>query len=80
VGLHGQDGELVIGPPNSPDTFKATRGPVMTAAGSPAFHFWVFDNSKKGLLQTATKGLCYAIPPSLTNKAAPRCASRPLSS
>ena len=37
------DGELVIGPPNVPDTYKSTRGPVMAYLGEPDFTYWIFD-------------------------------------
>jgi len=39
----GLDGELTIGPPNDPDVYKWTDGPLRTQAGTPDFTFWVFD-------------------------------------
>ena len=40
----GLDGELVVGPPNHPDAFNRTTGPIRRAAGEPDFKFYVFDH------------------------------------
>jgi DNA ligase-1 len=40
-GLHG---EIVIGPPNHPDAFNRTTGPVRAKDGKPNFKLYVFDN------------------------------------
>jgi DNA ligase-1 len=37
------DGEIVVGPPNVPDTYKSTRGPIMSFLGQPDFTYWIFD-------------------------------------
>jgi DNA ligase-1 len=47
LSLHGWDGELVVGLPNVPETYKATRGPVMAQGGEPDFKYYVFDNWEK---------------------------------
>jgi len=41
--FNGLDGELVVGPINSPDTYRVTLSGVMTRAGAPLATFWVFD-------------------------------------
>lgn len=42
--LSGLDGEIIVGPPNSPDAFHNTSGPVRRFDGEPDFKFYVFDN------------------------------------
>lgn len=41
--LDGLDGELIVGPPNAKDVFQRTTSGVMSEAGTPPFHFFVFD-------------------------------------
>jgi DNA ligase-1 len=47
----GLDGELVIGRPGVDDTFDLTRRGVMSSAGEPDFHYYIFDvwDSQLGL-------------------------------
>jgi DNA ligase-1 len=48
--LSGLDGEIIVGPPNTPDAFHNTSGPVRRFDGEPDFKFYVFDNfSNKSL-------------------------------
>lgn len=42
--LNGLDGELVIGKPNSPETFNNSTGPLRRQYGEPDFTFYVFDS------------------------------------
>lgn len=42
----GLDGEIIVGPPNSPDAFHNTSGPVRRFDGEPDFRFYVFDDFK----------------------------------
>ena len=42
--FHGLDGELIVGPPNSPDAFHNTNGPLRAVEGSPDFMYYVFDD------------------------------------
>lgn len=42
--LNGLDGELVVGPVNSPTIFCDTLSGVMSKEGEPDFTFWVFDS------------------------------------
>lgn len=44
----GLDGELIIGPPNSPDVFHNTSGPLRRFDGKPDFIFYVFDRYTTG--------------------------------
>lgn len=37
------DGELIVGPPNSPDAYNRTTGAVRRSTGEPDFKFYVFD-------------------------------------
>lgn len=37
------DGELVVGPANHPDVYRATTSGIMSYEGQPDFSFWVFD-------------------------------------
>lgn len=37
------DGELIVGPPNSPDAYNNTTGAVRRSTGEPDFTFYVFD-------------------------------------
>jgi len=39
----GLDGEIVVGAPNSPNTFHNTSGPIRRFEGTPDFKFYVFD-------------------------------------
>ena len=39
----GLDGELIVGPANSPDAFHNTSGPLRRADGEPDFKFYAFD-------------------------------------
>lgn len=39
----GLDGELVVGPPNTPDVFARTSSGVRRKSGTPDFTYWVFD-------------------------------------
>lgn len=41
--LEGMDGELVVGPPNAPDTLSVTKKAVLTKDKTPDFRFYVFD-------------------------------------
>ena len=41
--LHGFDGELVVGSPNGPDVQRRTVSGVMSKAGYPNVHFYIFD-------------------------------------
>ncbi len=41
--LSGLDGEIIVGPPNSPDAFHNTSGPVRRFDGEPDFKYYVFD-------------------------------------
>lgn len=43
-GLYGLDGEIIVGPPNSPDAFHNTSGPVRRFDGEPDFKLYVFDS------------------------------------
>lgn len=43
AGLHGLDGELVVGPAHGPDVFRASSSGVMSAGGEPEVTFHVFD-------------------------------------
>lgn len=43
--LNGLDGELIVGAPNRPDTYRTTVGGVMSAEGMPDVTFNVFDHS-----------------------------------
>ena len=43
--LNGLDGELIVGAPNRPDTYRTTVGGVMSAGGMPDVTFNVFDHS-----------------------------------
>jgi DNA ligase 1 len=38
------DGELIVGPPNDPNVFNNTSGPLRRHEGEPDFRFYVFDN------------------------------------
>lgn len=40
----GLDGELVVGRPNLPDTFRKTTSGVMSKEGEPDVYFYVFDD------------------------------------
>ena len=40
---NGLDGEIIVGKPNTPQTFNNTTGPVRRKAGRPDFKFYVFD-------------------------------------
>lgn len=40
---NGLDGELIVGAPNTLETFNNTTGPVRRATGQPKFMFYVFD-------------------------------------
>lgn len=42
-GLPLLDGELVVGPPNSPDVFTKSTSGVMSREGQPDFTYFVFD-------------------------------------
>jgi len=42
--LNGLDGELVIGSPNSPETFNKSTGGLRRQYGEPDFTFYVFDS------------------------------------
>jgi len=39
----GHDGEIVVGPMNSPDVYRNTSSGVMSFDGEPDFLFWAFD-------------------------------------
>lgn len=54
---HGLDGELLIGPPNDPDAFHNTSGPLRRIDGNPDFRFYVFDNWIDGLHPYAKRWL-----------------------
>lgn len=40
----GFDGELAVGPPNSPNLMQETMSGCTTRSGAPDFTYWVFDN------------------------------------
>lgn len=42
--LNGFDGELIFGPPNASDVFRATTSAVSNESFTPNVHFYVFDN------------------------------------
>jgi DNA ligase-1 len=42
-GLEGADGELIVGPPNLPTTFRATTSAVMSRDEVSLFSFYAFD-------------------------------------
>lgn len=42
--LSGYDGELIVGSPQAPDTFRATGSATSRHDGTPAVTFYVFDN------------------------------------
>ena len=44
----GLDGELIIGPPNSPEAFHNTSGPLRRFDGKPDFTFYIFDRCAPG--------------------------------
>ncbi len=46
--LNGLDGELIVGPPNSPTVWQTTTSGVMTVSGQPDFQFFVFDDAACG--------------------------------
>lgn len=41
--LHGMDGELMVGHPTAPETFRNTQSGVMSEGGNPAFQYHVYD-------------------------------------
>lgn len=41
---HGMDGELIVGPPNSPNAFNVSTSGVMSEHGEPDVTFHVFDH------------------------------------
>lgn len=41
--FEGYDGELIVGPPNSPTCYRDTVSGVMSASGRPNVRFYVFD-------------------------------------
>jgi DNA ligase 1 len=45
--FNGLDGELVIGKPNSPDTFNNSTGELRRQYGEPDFTFYIFDSFLK---------------------------------
>lgn len=45
--LCSYDGEIVVGPPNSPTTYRDTFSGVMSKQGVPDFTYWVFDHFEK---------------------------------
>src|SRR5258707_1262440 len=42
-GLHGLDGELIVGPPNALDVYNKSESGVMSQGGEPNFTYYVFD-------------------------------------
>lgn len=46
--LDGFDGELIVGPTNTPDAFHNSSGPLRRKAGTPDFKFYVFDRAAPG--------------------------------
>jgi DNA ligase-1 len=42
--LHGLDCELIVGPPNTPQTFNTTQSAIMSAEGRPDFKLYVLDH------------------------------------
>lgn len=44
TGLHGADGELIVGVPTAPDVCRQTVGGVMREYGEPNVKLYVFDN------------------------------------
>lgn len=43
AGLHGFDGELIVGAPRGEGVFNRSTSGVMSRDGTPKFNFWVFD-------------------------------------
>lgn len=41
--LNGLDGEIIVGPPNSPNAMQSTTSGVMSYDGEPDFRFYMFD-------------------------------------
>ena len=57
------DGELVLGDPNSKDTFRRTTSAVMSKEGTPDVMFYVFDHTKFPLISYLDRlSLIYAAP------------------
>lgn len=43
AGLHGLDGELIVGEPNASDCMRKTNSGVMSIEGEPDFTYYIFD-------------------------------------
>ena len=45
--LNGLDGELIVGPPNSPTVYASTVSGVMTQDGEPDVRYYIFDDASE---------------------------------
>ena len=50
LGHSGQDGEVLVGPPNHPNAMQNTTSGVSSEAGTPEFQFFMFDSYQYGQL------------------------------